>query len=320
MHDFFCCIRQYRFALLIVTSVLLVTSSVVARSNAGAGKEAQAGHSATEINAQYVGSQTCQGCHDQLYTQFESSPHWLTTKETRLTPGAHGCESCHGPGSAHVEDGGDVSKIFTFKKVSPEQINARCVGCHQQDQERANWTRGAHAINGVSCVECHSPHHSRVQQSILVDSTPQLCYRCHTETRADFSKPFRHRVNEGLVQCQDCHNVHGAYVLRRSLRQTASQEETCYKCHRDKQGPWLFEHSPVKADGCVTCHTPHGSVNARLLRVAPVNLLCLQCHSPAPSSATPAVPSFHNQLQKYQACTLCHPSIHGSNASETFEY
>jgi predicted CXXCH cytochrome family protein len=65
----------------------------------------------------------------------------------------------------------------------------------------------------------------------------------------------------------------------------------------------------------MSCHTPHGSTNPRLLRVSQVNLLCLQCHSaPALSPLGPA----HNQSQKYQACILCHAAIHGSNLNAAF--
>jgi nitrate reductase cytochrome c-type subunit len=51
-----------------------------------------------------------------------------------------------------------------------------------------------------------------------------------------------------------------------------------------------------------------------------VNLLCLECHSIAEEIGlgAPAIPTFHNQTTKYQACTLCHTAIHGSNASNVY--
>lgn len=172
--------------------VLLLSGTLFAGPKSGqAAKPGQSPHAGDTSGATYVGAQTCQGCHDEIYKGFEASPHFTTTQKTRITPDAHGCESCHGPGSAHVEGGGDKSKIFTFKGVSPEQISERCLSCHQQNQERANWSRGPHATNGVTCINCHSPHHAKLQQALLVDKTPQLCYRCHTEQKADFSKPFR---------------------------------------------------------------------------------------------------------------------------------
>jgi len=44
-----------------------------------------------------------------------------------------------------------------------------------------------------------------------------------------------------------------------------TNEETCLRCHADKRGPFVFEHPPVKVEGCEGCHVPHGSMNARLL-------------------------------------------------------
>jgi predicted CXXCH cytochrome family protein len=72
---------------------------------------------------------------------------------------------------------------------------------------------------------------------------------------------------------------------------------------------------PVKTEGCTSCHTPHGSTNPRLLKLSVVNILCLQCHTfPTQGPAGPA----HNQSAKYQACTMCHVAIHGSNFSNVF--
>jgi hypothetical protein len=55
------------------------------------------------------------------------------------------------------------------------------------------------------------------------------------------------------------------------------------------------------------------------LNRANVNTICLQCHSPSPNFTTlqPVGPA-HNQATQYQACTICHASIHGSNTSPIF--
>jgi DmsE family decaheme c-type cytochrome len=134
-----------------------------------------------------------------------------------------------------------------------------------------------------------------------------MCFSCHNETKADFEKPFRHRVREGLVTCSDCHNVHGT-TTEKQLRNTSSQEAACLKCHSDLRGPFVFEHEPVKVEGCSTCHTPHGSTNPRLLETARVNSLCQQCHQNFYNGP-------HPQNTKSQACTLCHVAVHGSNTS-----
>ena len=129
--------------------------------------------------------------------------------------------------------------------------------------------------------------------------------------------PFHHRVNEGLIQCSDCHNVHGT-VKPNQVRAAATQDEVCFKCHTDKQGPFVFEHAPVKVDGCESCHPVHGGPNPHMLKLSNVNLLCLQCHTTSSFSSAPGAPSFHNQASFFQSCVLCHVAIHGSNLIRRF--
>jgi DmsE family decaheme c-type cytochrome len=261
-------------------------------------------------SAKYLGSDTCKTCHEELYQKkFENTPHF----NAALDP-AHGCEACHGPGSAHVEGGGDITKIISFKTMSRKESSARCLTCHGEKHEQRHFSASAHASNDVGCLDCHSPHNAKEPEHLLARAQPGLCYGCHAAAKADFGKPYHHRVNEGLIGCSDCHNVHGTTTLRQ-VRAMPSGDAICGKCHADKAGPFVYEHTPVKTEGCSSCHTPHGSTNPRFLRVSQVNLLCLQCHSfPAQGPAGPG----HNQSTKYQACTMCHAAIHGSNASNVF--
>lgn len=304
-------------AFLIVVLVALVMGASV-RARAADKKAAQAAPSAPPADAsQYVGADTCKTCHEDIYKSFEATPHWKTTYDTRRGVAYQGCESCHGPGKAHVEGGGDKSKIFVFENAKAEEVSKRCLKCHEFGEEHANFARSIHSRNNVSCIDCHSPHHFKQERALLKQPQPQLCYGCHLNVRADFNRPFRHRVNEGLIQCTDCHNQHGGF-LSTQLRSTVTQDQVCFKCHTEKAGPFTYEHEPVRSEGCVTCHTPHGSSNARLLTRSSVNVLCLECHTFTVDSAAPAIPSFHNQAQKYQACTMCHTQIHGSNLDHFF--
>ena len=268
----------------------------------------------------YVGSETCKTCHEEIYAGFATTPHFATTMDAKLDahkgPEWHGCEACHGPGKEHFDGGGDKSKIFTFQNSSPAEISARCLDCHQSSHDQSNYGRSAHLQSGISCIDCHSPHHPKETQFLLKDSSPKLCYGCHLDVRAQFARPFHHRVNEGLLQCNDCHNPHGGFD-KHQLRLAAGTDEVCYKCHADKQGPFVYQHE-AKIEGCTVCHSPHGSTNARMLNQNQVNLLCMSCHSLNANVGPSATPSFHNQAQKYQACTLCHTAIHGSNSSAVF--
>jgi DmsE family decaheme c-type cytochrome len=265
-------------------------------------------------DANYVGADTCKTCHEEIYNNWAKTPHWKTTLDTKGGPAKQGCEGCHGPGAEHVAGGGDKSKIFVFTGKSRQESSARCLTCHAESHAQAHFSDSAHASNDVGCVDCHSPHHAKEPEHLLVQNQPQLCYGCHISAKADFAKPYHHRVNEGLVQCSDCHNPHGTGTIRQ-LRTLAGGDAVCYKCHVDKQGPFVYEHVPVKTEGCSSCHTPHGSTNPRLLKLSQINIMCLQCHTfPTQGPAGPA----HNQSAKYQACTMCHVAIHGSNFSNVF--
>jgi DmsE family decaheme c-type cytochrome len=262
--------------------------------------------------AKFVGSDTCKSCHQKIFDQgFESSPH-----AALLRDGKHGCEDCHGAGGAHVDGGGDKSKIIVFSTLSPSEASRRCMRCHQASLETSSFSESVHLSQGVGCLSCHSPHQSK-QQFLLIRQQTELCYGCHAQQKAEFARPYRHRVDVGLIQCSDCHNPHGTFN-QRQLRTADGGMEICTKCHTEKMGPFSFEHMPVKQEGCSGCHTPHGSTNPRQLRVSQINILCLQCHSPIANRDTPEAPSFHNQAAKYQACTLCHTQIHGSNFDEFF--
>jgi len=268
--------------------------------------------------SKYVGAETCKTCHEEIYNMWEKTPHWKTTLNTKGGPSKQGCEGCHGPGADHVAGGGDKTKIFMFEGKPRQETSARCLTCHGEAHQQSHFAESAHSSSDVGCLDCHSPHHAEGKEFLLVQSQPPLCYGCHTSTKADFAKPYHHRVNEGLVQCNDCHNPHGTGTVRQA-RTLPSGDAICYTCHVDKQGPFVYEHVPVKTEGCTSCHSPHGSTNPKLLNVMPVNMLCLQCHtvSSTLTAGGPIGPA-HNQSAKYQACTLCHTQIHGSNFSSVF--
>jgi DmsE family decaheme c-type cytochrome len=315
-------------ALACVAGALFTPAIANARPGPG-DKQAQVAASANSASSQtktpatpaadsdYVGTDTCKACHQDIYNNYEKTPHWNTLNDAHGGPSKQGCEGCHGPGAAHVAGGGDVTKIFIFKNHSAKEINERCLTCHAGGPQHMNTINSEHSKSDVSCISCHSPHHAQTQEFLLVKAQPELCYTCHLQQKAQFDMPFHHRVNEGLVQCSDCHNVHGT-VGPKQVRTSSSQDAVCYKCHTDKQGPFVYEHAPLKVDGCQSCHSVHGGPNPHMLKLSNVNLLCLQCHTQSTFSSAPGAPSFHNQASLFQACTLCHVAIHGSNFDATF--
>ena len=286
----------------------------VASLAATGGNKPDARH-AVQSPADFVGSETCATCHEEVSKGFASNPH---SKMAQM----HGksgitCENCHGAGKAHVDGGGDTSKIFNPAKGTAKEVDARCLGCHQG--QHANFERSGHGEANISCIGCHSIHAGQAPEHLLKTVQPALCFQCHTDVKPQFSMPFHHKVEEGLVKCNDCHDPHGTFG-RKGLKSASQQDAVCTKCHTETAGPFVYEHAAVKTEGCSSCHTPHGSPNPRLLNRANVNTICLECHSPSPNFSTAGLPAgpAHNQATQYQACTLCHTSIHGSNTSSFF--
>jgi len=286
--------------------------------------------------ADFVGSETCATCHAEVSKGFANNPH---AKMSLLHGNATGvtCENCHGAGKAHVEGGGDVTKIFNPAKHSTKEVNETCLSCHASSHP--NFLRSPHAKAGVGCMSCHTVHGADADKQplkaslnskllagsnatrsaedkdkLLKASQPQLCYSCHADQKAQFNMPFHHRVNEGLVQCSDCHDTHGTMGAN-NLKSASDQAAVCTKCHTDVRGPFVFEHAPVKAEGCTSCHTPHGSQNARLLNMPTVATLCIQCHSPVAAGNVHGAGAGSNSATP---CINCHTFIHGSNASQAF--
>lgn len=279
----------------------------------------------------YVGSASCRVCHPDVWLNFDKNPHYKPQAANADGKERNGCESCHGPGSDHIQARGGKSTIIAFSILPAREALDNCLSCHSNSLGRANIRRSQHSQTQIGCNSCHSIHKSPVQKYLLADEQRELCYSCHPSTRAQFSMPFKHRVNEGFMNCTDCHNPHGAAAptwrmgARPRMTGVALQnEEPCLKCHVDKRGPFAFEHAAVRVDGCESCHNPHGSANPRLLRRPAVFTVCLECHNGAGNfgrqgDGIKLTSGTHSMTDpKYQNCTACHVRIHGSNADQRF--
>ncbi len=136
-----------------------------------------------------------------------------------------------------------------------------------------NWNARIHAVNGVSCFDCHTVHQGLDLKVRPID-TGWPCCRCHQTTQMEFSRSSHHSLNEGWVSCTNCHDPHGsssAMLLRKQ-----NIKATRIHCHPDKKGPFVFKYADVTVD-YRNCHTLHGSINNNLL-VVRQPFLCLPCH------------------------------------------
>ena len=141
------------------------------------------------------------------------NPHYKSIAAGNLPPAITGCEGCHGPGQAHVKAGGGKTTIpRAFSLMPPAKILETCLTCHAKDLSKANIRRSSHTEADVVCTNCHSIHKSQTPKFLLASKQTTLCYSCHSNVRAQFEMPVKHRVNEGAIQCSDCHNPHGTFA------------------------------------------------------------------------------------------------------------
>jgi DmsE family decaheme c-type cytochrome len=278
-------------------------------------------------------------CHPKQFESFAATKMGtLFLKSPRNDKEALACEACHGPAAAHVASAGTqrASPFISFTKRDPAtaaQRSASCLQCHETSVlPRTNWTGSQHESRGVACTNCHSIH--APDQKVLSKATQaEVCFTCHKAQRAQTRRISTHPLavtslgSTPKMACSDCHNPHGSTGPKLLIKNSVN--ETCYTCHAERRGPFLWEHAPV-VDDCTNCHTPHGSANAPLLKARPP-WLCQQCHSgdhgnqvnsganlaggnvtttngtQQPGAASPRV------QMGGRACLNCHVMIHGSN-------
>ena len=270
-------------------------------------------------DAKPVGQQVCTACHSKESQNFAHTTHALGMNAALAAdPSTPTCEACHGPGSAHAETPLQPGAIIAFTKSGGTPIKTQttsCMACHAGGP-RDHWLGSIHQRNDLSCSDCHNP---MAQLSIegleAKQSINETCATCHKDIRQQFNRRPHMPLPEGKLACVDCHNPHG--TINAALMKTDTVNETCYQCHAEKRGPFLFEHAPVR-ESCLSCHTPHGS-NQHALLVAPVPMLCQQCHSHTmhpndllteQSLATGMGP---DERLMGRGCISCHAQVHGSN-------
>ena len=137
--------------------------------------ENQEGTSDKVDASQYVGSQACSDCHENVGGTFPKNPHAKTLANEQ--PNKQGCESCHGPGKAHAESG-DPDNIVRFESVSKTGATKICATCHLA-KDLGDAVHTQHTKVAVGCLECHSVHFGNAQQHWIKSEKTKLCSSCH---------------------------------------------------------------------------------------------------------------------------------------------
>jgi DmsE family decaheme c-type cytochrome len=263
------------------------------------------------VEATFVGAKVCLTCHASQNAAFEKT---LMGRIGKTQKGKFDCENCHGPGSAHVKAGGGrgVGGIISFRPEDQARTaaenNAICLTCHERG-DRTYWHGSTHETRGLMCTNCHTVMKTVSRKFQLKTAfEPDTCFQCHKDRRAQLFRSSHMPLREGKLTCTDCHNPHGSQT--QALLRANSVNETCYKCHAEKRGPFLFEHAPVR-ENCDNCHLPHGSVNEYMLKISRPRL-CTECHAFGHGGFVTGGPQQLGLISR--SCQNCHTEVHGTNS------
>ncbi|MBI5706321.1 MAG: hypothetical protein HZC36_04955 [Armatimonadetes bacterium] len=161
-----------------------------------------------KAGATYVGSESCgaTGCHGTR----DNEDIYSTWHETKHFGKNVGCESCHGPGSAHVASQSDAD-ILTFPKITNAVVCGQCHGPIYND-----YLRSGHR----QIVE--SPVHEAATNPNTYGKSSR-CISCH-------SGLFRTEINEKGVDVATMDNARITEIAEETLNDVPNIAN-CATCH-----------------------------------------------------------------------------------------
>ena len=208
------------------------------------------------------------------------------------------CESCHGPGSNHVLNGADKTKIVNPANLTAAQQQDVCTRCHVtskstpagtfawpfKDDTMTDWLPGSGPLAGYFTDTTAYFPDGWLQKS----GRPWGDYHTSLHARNTFEN----------VSCNVCHNVHTRTTNERQLIESRLDPDTkltiatspendtlCLSCHAT-HGPFAGVTKAMVADypkneeaigKLVSAHTHHPYTPEGLMG----NSNCIQCHMAA---------------------------------------
>jgi predicted CXXCH cytochrome family protein len=237
----------------------------------------------------------CAGCH---VTGLEVAVEGPLFRERYVELGL-GCESCHGPGRAHVESPETPGLAVHPARLSFERQVDLCARCHSRGE--AGPAEGAPG-EGFHYPCAFLPGEALAARFRIVEPEigkktkhfwPDGASSSHHQQAHDFRRD-PHFTKGGMV-CTSCHDPHQR-ARYGGLREDPRDNSLCLDCHTRRRED-LTSHTHHRADSrgsvCIDCHMPRLVENGN-----PFELRSHTRWRPDPAKAM--------ALGMPDACTLCH--------------
>jgi len=265
----------------------------------------------------------CAGCHytgysvtkngDNSFTasaasDFKGEVHPVTGTKQEMNIG---CESCHGPGSEHMDAGGLGKSILTPQNLTPEREVQICAQCHTRTN--ANDKDGLKLENPLDKNnKMMLPGTSRANflanNIVGYDTTAfwgdNKHAKKHHSQATEFIQTKKYRNGTMLMTCASCHNLHAPGTDRHQMSGTSDNSL------------------------CISCHSAKKDVKAHMDATTGYNMgpgtLCIECHlqktaqsgsgSPTTTFKSPSGQEyFHNDISSHMFDVPLKSSISASN-------
>jgi len=285
-----------------------------------AGPAGPAGESAVLKGAEYIGDQTCAGCHKDIYDTYSKSGHpWIMNKVAEGKAPAYPFGEIKDPPQGYTWDdilyiigGYNWKALFINKEgyiITDEpgkSGNADYLNqwnlANKELSKNADWVKFHAGEDKLkhTCGECHTtgfnPGGSQENLAGNTGSWAQegvRCEACHGPGGQHMTDPpsFPMRINRDSAACSACHTHTGPENL---------QVVDGFIAHSDQYADlYQGKHAVLE---CVTCHDPHkGVIQAQANGEPTTKTECVQCHF---KEAKQQKVAMHQSMN--MRCTECH--------------
>lgn len=255
----------------------------------------QTGTPAPATTVQYVGNETCKGCHATKFDVVPGTNHFKAFKplsDYPLTAPAgpitvFDAATTENPKSTTI----DLSKDKVYGVMVDDYIIA-------QIPESAGFKEKIYRVAAVKKEGDKWKIEPAKTADVNKDGTPDWtaekfsCGKCHAPGIENNSKDLG-------ISCESCHGPGGNHVTATEKKGTMNTSlDSCQSCHasnpvKDAQGNFTTtnhygtrdyfasKHSKSgQLNSCLTCHGVHkANANGQLLRADKPNDICAKCHA-----------------------------------------
>jgi predicted CXXCH cytochrome family protein len=133
-----------------------------------------------------------------------------------------------------------------------------CLVCHTTgyDPATATWES-----DGITCTACHTDaNNEHPKTPMTVDQSPDLCGRCHSDTRFGWQDWEGSTHYQRGMSCTTCHDPHSASLKNMTgPREDGKQDISalCINCHQEASMNFPYTAHHQKGVACVDCHLEH---------------------------------------------------------------